>query len=90
VGRAILPAAAFQAVIIAAEQNRRIGEFGPIFAGFKVEVDGRGSGGNGVGQRRFSDLTGAGQGNGGLPRQSILNGGLCAAGIILAYYPCRG
>ena len=73
-----------EAVLVAAEETRRIGEFGPIFAGFKVEVNGRGSGGNGMGQRRFSDLTGAGQGNGGLTRQSVLNGGLGAAGN----HPC--
>ena len=42
-----------EAVLVAAEESRRIVEFGPIFAGFKVEVNGRGSGGNGVGQRRF-------------------------------------
>jgi hypothetical protein len=74
----------YEAVLVAAEESRRIGEFGPIFAGFKVEVNGRGSGGNGMGQRRFSDLTGAGQGNGGLTRQSVLNGGLGAAGN----HPC--
>jgi hypothetical protein len=55
-----------EAVLVAAEESRRIGELGPIFAGFKVEVNGRGSGSNGVGQRGFSDLTEAGQGATGL------------------------
>jgi hypothetical protein len=28
-----------EAVLVAAEETRRIGEFGPIFTGFKVEVN---------------------------------------------------
>jgi hypothetical protein len=65
-----------QAVLVAAEESVRIGKFGPIFAGFKVEVHGRRCSGDGVGQCRLSDLTGASQGNCGLPGQSVLNSGL--------------
>jgi len=39
--------------------RNRIGEFGSIFAGLKVKVDGRGSRSNRVGQRRLANLTGA-------------------------------
>jgi hypothetical protein len=73
-----------QAVLVAAEESVRIGKFGPIFAGFKVEVHGRRCSGDGVGQCRLSDLTGASQGNCGLPGQSVLNSGLRAAGN----HPC--
>lgn len=49
-----------EAVLVAAEEGCRVGEFGPVFGGFKVEVNGRGFRGNGVGQGGFADLTGAG------------------------------
>jgi hypothetical protein len=80
-----------EAVLLVIEEERRIGELGPVFAGLKIEVDGRGYRRDGVGQRRFSDLTWANQGNGGLPGQGVLNGRECTAGNhLLADYPRYG
>jgi hypothetical protein len=73
-----------QAVLVAGKECRRIGKLGAIFGRFEVEVDRGRIRGDGVGQRRFAELTGAGQGDGGLACEGALNGGAGAAGD----HPC--
>jgi hypothetical protein len=71
-------------VFVACEERIRIGQFSPILAGFKVQVDRRRFRGNRQGQRRFSDLAWAGESYCGLPCQRSVDGGPHAAGD----HPC--
>jgi hypothetical protein len=81
-------------VFVAGEERIRIGQFSPILAGFKIQVDRRRFRGNRKGQRRLSDLARAGESYGGLPRQRIVDGGSRAAGnqpciLSMAWMICK-
>ena len=49
-----------EAVLVVIEEKGRVGKFRPVFARLEIEVDGRDSLGDRVGQRCLSDLAGSG------------------------------